>query len=122
MSYSREYRDSLLSRADIVAVVGLFISLKKRGRSSEYVGLCPNHKEEMASFVVHATKQFYHCFGCGIHGNVIDFLMKYREMTYQQTVMWLARQYRFYPKEWARQKRRAKAEKARIEMKEVLRM
>jgi DNA primase len=72
--------------------------------------------------VVHANKQFYHCFGCGIHGDAIEFLTEYQEMAYQQAVMWLAKRYRFYPKEWARKRRRAKTTQAHVQMKEALRI
>lgn len=122
MRYSREYIDALLCRVEIVEVVRSFMSLERRGRSMEHVGLCPRHSEKTPSFVVHVGQQFYHCFGCGIHGKVINFLMDYQGMTYQQAVMWLAKRYRFYPKEWARRRRQARTTQARIQMKEALRM
>jgi len=63
--------DDLLNRVDIVDVVGRYVQLKKGG--ANFMGLCPFHNEKSPSFSVSPTKQFYHCFGCGAHGDVIDF-------------------------------------------------
>ena len=64
----------LLSRIDIVEVVGRSVDLKRAGTVSK--GLCPFHGEKSPSFTVSASRQTYHCFGCGVHGNAIGFLME----------------------------------------------
>ena len=79
----------LLNRVDIVDVVGQHIKLKKAG--ANYQGLCPFHQEKSPSFSVSATKQFYHCFGCGAHGSAIGFLMEYSGLGYVETIEELAR-------------------------------
>ncbi|MGC8702330.1 MAG: DNA primase [Thiomonas sp.] len=78
----------LLARADIVEVVGQHVELKKTG--SNYKGLCPFHGEKTPSFTVSASKQFYHCFGCGAHGTAIGFLMDYAGMGFVDAVKDLA--------------------------------
>jgi len=79
----------LLNRVDIVDVVGQHVKLKKAG--ANYQGLCPFHQEKSPSFSVSATKQFYHCFGCGAHGSAIGFLMEYSGLAYVETIEELAR-------------------------------
>jgi DNA primase len=79
----------LLNRVDIVDVVGQHVKLKKAG--ANYQGLCPFHQEKSPSFSVSATKQFYHCFGCGAHGSAIGFLMEYSGLGYVETIEELAR-------------------------------
>jgi len=79
----------LLNRIDIVDVVGQHVKLKKAG--ANYQGLCPFHQEKSPSFSVSATKQFYHCFGCGAHGSAIGFLMEYSGLGYVETIEELAR-------------------------------
>ena len=63
------------AQADIVTVISEFVILKHHG--SRCYGLCPFHAETVGSFVVYATRQDFHCFGCGAHGNVLNFLQKY---------------------------------------------
>ncbi len=65
----------LLARTDIADVVGKFVTLKKAGIN--YKGLCPFHGEKSPSFVVSPSRQTYHCFGCGVHGNAVGFLMEF---------------------------------------------
>ena len=79
----------LLNRVDIVDVVGQHVKLKKAG--ANYQGLCPFHQEKSPSFSVSATKQFYHCFGCGAHGSAIGFLMEHSGLGYVETIEELAR-------------------------------
>ena len=67
-----EFTRELLSRADILEVVGRYVSLKKKGR--HFFGLCPFHQEKTPSFMVDATRGSYHCFGCGAHGDALGFL------------------------------------------------
>ncbi|MGY4829304.1 DNA primase [Sphaerotilaceae bacterium SBD11-9] len=80
----------LLSRADIVEIVGRHVQLKKAGINHK--GLCPFHGEKTPSFTVSATRQTYHCFGCGVHGNAIGFLMEYSGMGFLDAVRDLAQQ------------------------------
>lgn len=72
--------DSLKSQVDIVAVVGSYVSLKKRG--AEFVGLCPFHQEKTPSFSVSPAKRFANCFGCGVHVDVIDFVAQMEGLTF----------------------------------------
>ncbi|MGQ0544887.1 MAG: DNA primase [Betaproteobacteria bacterium] len=82
------FKQDLLNRVDVVDVVGRYVKLKKSG--ANYLGLCPFHGEKTPSFSVSPTKQFYHCFGCGAHGNAIGFLMAYAGMGYVDAVKDLA--------------------------------
>lgn len=68
-----QWLDELRSRADIVQVIGSYVTLKKNGH--RYVGLCPFHNETAPSFSVDSQKQVYHCFGCKAGGSVIQFVM-----------------------------------------------
>ncbi|HSD43367.1 MAG TPA: DNA primase [Burkholderiales bacterium] len=82
------FKQDLLNRVDIVDVVSPRVALKKSG--ANWVGLCPFHGEKTPSFSVSAAKQFYHCFGCGAHGNAIGFLMEYGGLGYVEAVKELA--------------------------------
>src|SRR5688572_18439682 len=84
------FKQDLLNRVDIVDVVQRYVQLRKAG--ANYVGLCPFHNEKTPSFSVSPTKQFYHCFGCGVHGNAIGFLMAYASLGYVDAVKDLASQ------------------------------
>jgi DNA primase len=84
------FKQDLLNRVDIVDVVQRYVQLRKAG--ANYVGLCPFHNEKSPSFSVSPAKQFYHCFGCGVHGNAIGFLMAYASMGYVDAVKELASQ------------------------------
>ena len=86
--YSSEVIEEVVSRNDIVDVISGYIKLKKSG--SSYVGLCPFHNEKSPSFSVSGTKQMYHCFGCGVGGNVITFVMEYENFTFPEAVKLLA--------------------------------
>ncbi|HAC34468.1 MAG TPA: DNA primase [Gammaproteobacteria bacterium] len=81
--------DDLLHRVDIVEVINQRVPLKRAGR--EYTACCPFHEEKTPSFTVSATKQFYHCFGCGAHGSAIRFLMEYEGLGFVDSVNELAR-------------------------------
>ena len=87
----RDFLDDLLSRIDIVMVIGSHIELKKKG--ANYSALCPFHEEKTPSFTVNSNKQFYHCFGCGVSGDAVSFLMKYRGQTFPQVLSDLAKQH-----------------------------
>ena len=82
------FKHDLLNRVDIVEIVSRHVQLKKGG--ANYLGLCPFHGEKTPSFTVSPAKQFYHCFGCGAHGNAIGFLMAYSSMGYVDAVKELA--------------------------------
>src|SRR5882672_465525 len=84
----QSFIDELVARTDIVELIGGRIQLKKAGR--EYKACCPFHGEKTASFTVSPTKQFYHCFGCGAHGNAIGFLMEYAGLGYVDAIKDLA--------------------------------
>ena len=78
----------LLARADIVDVVGRAVQLKKAGIN--YKGLCPFHGEKSPSFIVSPSRQTYHCFGCGVHGNAVGFLMEHSGLGFIEAVKDLA--------------------------------
>ena len=82
------FKQDLLNRVDIVDVVSRYVQLKKGG--ANLMGLCPFHTEKSPSFTVSPAKQFYHCFGCGAHGNAIGFMMAYASMGYVDAVKDLA--------------------------------
>ncbi|MBN8412303.1 MULTISPECIES: DNA primase [Halomonas] len=84
----QRFIDDLLARVDVVEVVGERVKLKKAGRN--HSGLCPFHQEKSPSFTVSADKQFYHCFGCGAHGNALRFLMEYDKLRFPEAVEQLA--------------------------------
>jgi DNA primase len=84
------FLQDLLSRVDIVELVGRQVELKKSG--ANHMGLCPFHGEKSPSFSVSASKQFYHCFGCGAHGDAIRFLMEHAGMGFIDAVRELAQQ------------------------------
>ncbi|MEO7115104.1 MAG: DNA primase [Caldimonas sp.] len=80
----------LLARIDIVEVVGRSVELKRAG--STWKGLCPFHGEKSPSFTVTPSRQTYHCFGCGVHGNAVGFLMEQHGMGFVEAVRDLAQQ------------------------------
>ena len=81
----------ILSRIDIIEIIGSFVKLKKRG--ANYLGLCPFHNEKSPSFTVSPVKEIYKCFGCGKSGNTIGFLMEQEKYTYAEALRWLANKY-----------------------------
>ena len=84
----------LLSRVDIVEVVGRHVELKKAG--TNHMGLCPFHGEKSPSFTVSPSTQTYHCFGCGAHGDAISFLMETPGLPFIDAVRDLAQQRRHH--------------------------
>lgn len=76
--------NDLLIRADIVHIISIRIKLQKKGKN--FYALCPFHHEKTPSFTVNSEKQFYYCFGCGVHGNAINFLMKYNQYSFIDAV------------------------------------
>src|SRR6266496_3027577 len=85
MALASDFAQTLKQQADIVRVVGDYVSLKKAG-AQNYSGLCPFHKEKTPSFSVHATRQFFHCFGCGTSGDVFSFVQKIENITFPEAV------------------------------------
>ncbi|MBW7831642.1 MAG: DNA primase [Simplicispira suum] len=90
MSIPQPFLQELLSRIDVVEVVGRYVPLRKAG--ANFMGLCPFHGEKSPSFSVSPSKQFFHCFGCGKSGNAIGFLMEHAGMGFVDAVEDLARQ------------------------------
>ncbi len=86
---SDNFKESLKQQADIVRIVGDYVKLKKAG-AQNFSGLCPFHAEKTPSFSVHATRQFYHCFGCGESGDVFAFIQKVENITFPEAVRLLA--------------------------------
>src|SRR3984957_7768399 len=93
MTSSDNFKESLKQQADIVRIVGDYVKLKKAG-AQNFSGLCPFHSEKTPSFSVHATRQFFHCFGCGESGDVFTFVQKAEGITFPEAV-------RMFPRKWA---------------------
>lgn len=91
MAIPQPFIQDLIARADIVEIVGRYVQLKKTG--ANFSGLCPFHAEKSPSFTVSPSKQFFHCFGCGKHGNAIGFLMEHAGLGFIDAVKDLAGQY-----------------------------
>ncbi|MBI1803552.1 MAG: DNA primase [Ignavibacteria bacterium] len=88
MRISPEKIDDIRNATDIVDLIGGFVKLKKRGKN--YLGLCPFHTEKTPSFNVSSERQMYHCFGCGVGGNVFTFVMEYEKVSFIEAVRSLA--------------------------------
>ena len=88
MFYPEEIIEEVRQRNDIVDVISSYVKLKKTG--SNYMGLCPFHSEKSPSFSVSGNKQMYHCFGCGVGGNVFTFVMEYENFTFVEALKFLA--------------------------------
>ena len=88
---SEQVIEQIRSSADIVEMVSGYVQLKKRGRN--YFGLCPFHGEKTPSFSVNPERQIYKCFGCGVGGGVINFIMEIEGMEFVNAVKHLADQY-----------------------------
>ena len=84
-----DFKDALKQQADIVRIVGDYVKLKKAG-AQNFSGLCPFHNEKTPSFSVHATRQFFHCFGCGVSGDVFSFVQKVENITFPEAVRLIA--------------------------------
>jgi len=84
IKFSDAFLENLKSRADIADIINRYVPLQKKGR--EYVACCPFHKEKTPSFTVNSEKGFYHCFGCGVHGSVFDFIMKSENANFPEAV------------------------------------
>ena len=88
MFYPDDTVEEVRIRSDIVSIIGSYIRLKKVG--SNHMGLCPFHNEKTPSFSVSQSKQMYHCFGCGVGGNVYTFIMEYENYTFVEALKFLA--------------------------------
>ena len=86
--YSDELIEEIRSSNDIVDTISQYVQLKRKGRN--FFGLCPFHKEKSPSFSVSPDKQIFHCFGCGVGGNVIHFISKIENLDFKDTIEYLA--------------------------------
>lgn len=91
MAFAQEIIDKIAGAADIVEVIGEYVTLKKKG--ANYWGCCPFHNEKTASFSVSPAKQIYKCFGCGEGGNIFKFLEKHENLSFPQALRWLGKKY-----------------------------
>jgi DNA primase len=89
MNSSDNFKEALKQQADIVRIVGDYVRLKKAG-AQNFSGLCPFHAEKTPSFSVHATRQFFHCFGCGESGDVFTFVQKAENISFPEAVRLIA--------------------------------
>ena len=89
MANPGDFAYTVKQQADIVRIVGDYVKLKRAG-AQNWSGLCPFHGEKTASFSVHATRQFYHCFGCGVSGDVFSFVQKIENITFPESVRLVA--------------------------------
>src|ERR1700751_5312831 len=89
MATPGDFAYTLKQQADIVRIVGDYVKLNKAG-AQNFSGLCPFHSEKTPSFSVHATRQFYHCFGCGASGDVFTFVQKVENITFPESVRSIA--------------------------------
>src|ERR1043166_4666059 len=88
MAFPPEFVDELRNRITLSEVIGRKVALKRKGR--EYAGLCPFHNEKTPSFWVNDQKNFFHCFGCGAHGDAIGFTMRIDNVSFPEAVERLA--------------------------------
>ena len=84
-----DFAQLVKQQADIVKIIGDYVRLKKAG-AQNFSGLCPFHKEKSPSFSVHATRQFFHCFGCGVSGDVFTFIQKVENVSFPESVRFVA--------------------------------
>src|ERR1700674_5405894 len=84
MAEAGSFAERVKQQADIVRVVGEYVRLKKSGQN--FTGLCPFHAEKSPSFAVHPTKQIYHCFGCGVGGDVFKFVMEMDKVAFPEAI------------------------------------
>jgi DNA primase len=109
MAFTPAFLDELRARFNLSDIVGRRVRLIKRGR--EHTGLCPFHNEKSPSFTVNDDKGFFHCFGCGEHGDVIGFVMKTENLTFPETIERLAEEAGMPVPKWAPEdKAKAKVE------------
>jgi DNA primase len=85
MAMASDFAQTLKQQADIIRVIGDYVSLKKSG-AQNFAGLCPFHKEKTPSFNVHAARQYFYCFGCGEKGDVFSFVQKIENISFPEAV------------------------------------
>ena len=90
MSFDDRLVNEINEKIVLSDYIGRQVSLTRRGR--EFIGLCPFHKEKTPSFTINDDKNFYHCFGCGEHGSVINFLMKYQNLDFIESIKILSKE------------------------------
>lgn len=89
--YNKESLETLRQRVDLVEVLSSHIELKRAGAA--FKGLCPFHDEKTPSFIIHKGDTHYHCFGCGAHGDAIQFLMMHQKMSFVESIEYLAQRF-----------------------------
>ncbi|HCX65176.1 MAG TPA: DNA primase, partial [Eubacteriaceae bacterium] len=87
--FSQEQIDEVIGANNIIDLISEYVTLKKAG--SSYKGKCPFHHEKTPSFVVSADKQLYHCFGCGVGGNTVNFIMDIEHLNFVEAIRFLAK-------------------------------
>ena len=90
MGFTPDFLDEIRNRLPVSEIVGRKVRLVRKGR--EHTGLCPFHNEKSPSFTVNDDKAFYHCFGCGAHGDVINFVLETEGLSFPETVERLSSQ------------------------------
>ncbi len=85
MTSAEDFKETVKQQADIVRIIGEYVRLRKSG-AQNYSGLCPFHAEKTPSFSVHATRQFFHCFGCGESGDVFKFVQKVDGLSFPEAL------------------------------------
>lgn len=113
MAFPPRFLDELRQRVSLAEVVGRRVKLTRRGR--EYIGLCPFHKEKTPSFSAVEDKGFFHCFGCGAHGDVIGFVMQTESLSFPEAVEHLARQAGLEVPQESREERERAAREATLQ-------
>ena len=88
MAYPPHFLDELRARVGLAAYIGRRVKLTRKGR--EHAGLCPFHNEKTPSFTISEEKNFYHCFGCGAHGDVIGYVMRTENLSFPEAIERLA--------------------------------
>jgi len=89
MTTLSDFKETVRQQADIVRIIGDYIQLKKAG-AQNFTGLCPFHGEKTPSFSVHATRQFFHCFGCGKSGDVFKFVQEREQISFPEAIRLVA--------------------------------
>ena len=114
MYYPDEIVEEVRVRNDIIDVIGSYVHLQKRG--SNHMGLCPFHNERTPSFSVSSDKQLYHCFGCGVGGNVFTFIMEYENYSFIEALKQLSERVgvNLPEEEQTPEQKRRRSERARV--------
>ncbi len=89
MAERSDFAYTVKQQADIVRIVGEYVTLRKAG-AQNFIGLCPFHQEKTPSMSVHASRQFFHCFGCGVSGDVFNFVQKIENISFPESVRLIA--------------------------------